>query len=202
MASRSDLKVRHQVAQQAARLMVEDGITSFVTAKQKAASHLRVSDQRKLPNNAEIETAILEYQRLFYGETQQQTLLQLRRLALQAMQNLKDFSPHLVGPVLSGTANRHTPVSIHLFTDVPEEVFFKLKALGIPCRSVERRLKTDANKVAAYPACCFVAGDTPVELIIFPYISIRQPPLSLVDNKPIKRANLAALASLIAEVSQ
>ena len=47
--------VRHQVAHEAARLMIEHGIRDYQLAKRKAAERLRVGDTRDLPRNDEIE---------------------------------------------------------------------------------------------------------------------------------------------------
>ncbi len=37
-----------------------------------------------------------------------------------------DFTPRLVGPVLSGSADHTQGVRLHLFTDNPEDVVFAL----------------------------------------------------------------------------
>ena len=55
-------QLRQLVAQQAARMMAEDGISDFGYAKKKAGRQLGVVDANCLPSNAEIEEEI----RLFH----------------------------------------------------------------------------------------------------------------------------------------
>ncbi|MCB1778464.1 MAG: hypothetical protein KDI50_13620, partial [Candidatus Competibacteraceae bacterium] len=51
------------MAQESARIMVEEGVQDFRSAKRKAAIRLAVTDKAALPDNAEIEQALLDYQR-------------------------------------------------------------------------------------------------------------------------------------------
>src|SRR5256885_10534745 len=110
--------LRRALAQEAARLMAEHGIRDFLVAKRKAAERFGVVDGAALlPKNREIESALAEYQRLFGGASHLQALRAQRHAALSAMRYLREFSPRLVGPVLSGTATLHTEVQLHLFAD-------------------------------------------------------------------------------------
>ena len=70
--------VRERIAKEAARLMCESGIRDFQLAKRKALQRLRISEQRNLPSNEEIEAAVSEYQRLFRAHSQPQRLAELR----------------------------------------------------------------------------------------------------------------------------
>src|SRR5688572_30962813 len=113
--------LRRALAQEAARVMAEHGVSDFLFAKRKAAERLGVTDNAVLPRNIEIEEALAEYQRLFGGDSHVETLYAQRQVALEAMKRLKEFEPRLVGPVLSGTATEHSQVQIHLFADRSEE---------------------------------------------------------------------------------
>jgi hypothetical protein len=104
---------RQAIAQCAARLVAE-GLTDYRTAKLKAAQSLGYTDQSALPDNAEIEAALREHNQLFAGETQPVALRALREAALRTMQWLKDFSPWLSGPVLTGTANEFSAIELDL----------------------------------------------------------------------------------------
>ena len=105
-AAGRDQQMRTRIAQEAARLMSEEGIQDFYAAKRKAAQHLGAPDTRNMPRNQEVEAALQEYQRLFRGEQQTGHLRVLREAAVQAMRFLAGFKPRLVGSVLSG-ACRH-----------------------------------------------------------------------------------------------
>lgn len=115
--SRRDDNLRRQIAYLAARLMAEEGVTDVAFAKQKAARQAGLADARLLPDNREIEEALRDFQGLFQGDTQPGELRALRLAALELMKRLADFRPALVGPVLGGTANQFTEITLQLFAD-------------------------------------------------------------------------------------
>jgi hypothetical protein len=193
---RSD-NLRRAVAQEAARLMAEHGIHDFLTAKRKAAQRFGLSDNGALPRNSEIETALAEYQRLFEGETHGQSLYSQRLVALEAMKQLREFDPRLVGSVLSGTATEHSNVQLHLFTDNAESVAIKLLDAGIPHEVIERKVRMSAERVVAHPGLRFEIDAQPIEVTVFPTDGIRQAPVSPVDGRPMKRASLDELEALL-----
>ena len=114
--------LRRELAQTAARIMAEQGISDFLVAKQKAAQRLGVSENGNLPRNVEIQDALHEYHRLFSTEKQAGLIARLRREARNAMALFEAFSPRLVGRVLAGTATDHSAVELHLFAETSEQV--------------------------------------------------------------------------------
>ena len=126
------------VAQQAARLMAEEGIADYAFAKRKAARQLGMEDAHCLPGNAEIESALREYQELYHADEQPEQLRQLRKDALAIMRLLEQFNPHLTGSVLDGTAGRYAQTDIHLFADSDKEVEIFLLNNKIPYQNEER----------------------------------------------------------------
>jgi hypothetical protein len=192
-------QLRKALAQEAARIMSEQGIDDYGLAKRKAAERLGASDIAVLPKNTEIEAALAAHQRLFEAHTHTSELSGLRRTALQAMRLLKRFDPRLVGPVLSGTASAHSEVNLHLFAEGAEPVALHLMDQGIPHRVAERRLRYEPNRLVAYPVIRFVAGDQPIDAVVFPVDGIRQSPASPVDGRPMRRADAAEVESLLRE---
>lgn len=190
-------QLRRALAQEAARIMSEQGIDDYRLAKRKAAERLGATDISVLPKNTEIEAALAEHQRLFEADTHSSTLDALRRTALQAMRLLRKFEPRLVGPVLSGTASAHSEVNLHLFADGTETVVLHLMEQGIPHRIAERRLRYEPNRLIAYPVVQFVAGDREIDSVVFPLDGIRQSPASPVDGRPMRRADAAEVASML-----
>jgi hypothetical protein len=190
--------LRRALAQEAARIMAEQGIDDYLLAKRKAAERLGATDAAVLPRNAEIEAALAEHHRLFGSDTHGSTIAGLRRAALQAMRLLGDFEPRLVGPVASGTASAHSEISLHLFAETPEAVAMRLMDRGIPHQIAERRLKYEPGRVVAYPAFRFVAGNQPIDAVVFPPNGIRQSPSSPVDGRPMRRVDAAQLESMLA----
>lgn len=191
--------MRVRIAQEAARLMSEEGVQDFYAAKRKAAQHLGAPDTRNMPRNQEVEVALQEYQRLFLGEQQTDHLRVLREAAVQAMRFLTDFNPRLVGSVLSGTAGRHADINLHLFADTPEQVSLYLMDNSIPFESSMKRLRVGRESWEEYPAYQFMAGEIAVELVVFATERWREAPRSPVDGKPMQRARIEEVELLIME---
>jgi hypothetical protein len=189
--------LRQAVAEEAARVMAEQGIDDFLLAKRKAAERLGVVDAAILPRNTEIEAALFARRRLFSGGRHDAAIADLRRSALQAMRFLAEFEPRLVGPVLTGTASPHSDINLHLFSESAESVSIKLDERGVPHEPLERRLRFERDRTVAYPAFRFVAGEQTVDAVVFPLDGIRQAPSSPVDGKPMRRATAAEVAALI-----
>jgi hypothetical protein len=193
---RADL-LRQAVAEEAARIMREQGVDDFLLAKRKAADRLGVTDASILPRNTEIEAALVAHQRLFASDRHEADLAALRRSALEAMRLMSDFQPRLVGPVLTGTASAHSEINLHLFTESPEAVSIRLEERGVPHEVLERRLRYERDRVVTYPALRFVAGRQTVDAVVFPLDGIRQAPSSPVDGKPMRRASAAEVEALL-----
>jgi hypothetical protein len=125
--------LRAEIAAAAARMIAEDG-ADYGTAKRKAA-RLILGNQRVrgdvLPDNAQIEAEVREYQALFQGDEQSQRLLHLRQLALEVMEKFKDFAPYLTGAVLNGTASEHSDIHLQLFAESSKDVAVFLLNAGI-----------------------------------------------------------------------
>ena len=191
--------LRRALAQEAARVMAEHGIRDFLVAKRKAADRLGVTDNAVLPKNTEIETALVEYQRLFRGASHSESLHAQRRAALEAMRALEEFQPRLVGPVLAGTATEHSGVQLHLFADSAESVAMRLMDDGIRHEITARRVRMNADRVLEYPGVRFEIDDQPIEVTVFPADGIRQAPISPVDGRPMRRADLDELEALLSQ---
>ena len=80
--SRRDQNLRSHIAYLAARLIAEDGVADYASAKQKAARQAGLSDANLLPDNSEIEEALREYQGLYQSEEQPAHLRYLREVAV------------------------------------------------------------------------------------------------------------------------
>jgi len=190
---------RLHMAQIAARLMQEQGIRDFQIAKRKAAQRLGIDVRASmLPANREIEAALAEHQRLFVGAEHVQRIADMRRAALQAMTLLAAFRPRLVGDVLTGRANAHSDIQLHVFAEQPEAFDLFVQEHGIACDLVERRLRVSRERHRFFPAFRFMAGDFGFEAVLFAAADIRQAPLSAVDGAPMDRANRARVERLLA----
>lgn len=190
--------LRAEIAAAAARMIAEDG-ADYGTAKRKAA-RLILGNQRVrgdiLPDNAQIEAEVREYQALFQGDEQSRHLLHLRRLALEIMQRFAEFSPYLTGAVLNGTASEHSDIHLQLFAESSKDVAVFLLNAGIdyevsetphfrrPDRSVETLSFFWKNEV--------------IHLTVYDQDDLRGGARS-GSGKRIERADTAALKTLLAE---
>jgi len=196
-AHRIDANTRQHIAQEAARLMAEHGIKDFLTAKQKAASSFGITDKHVMPRNVEVEQALQEHLRLFHSHKQPQRLQELRETAIKAMQLLKPYEPTLVGSVQRGTAGEHSDVNLHLFSDRPESFGHFLDNHSIPYEQGEKKFRMRKDEYEVFPSYSFIAGDVPVDIVIFPVNGQRQAPLSPVDGKPMQRDDIAKVEAAL-----
>ncbi|MDZ7769751.1 MAG: hypothetical protein U5K38_12045 [Woeseiaceae bacterium] len=190
-------RARQVLAQEAARIICEQGIEDYRTAKIKAAERLGMTEHGSLPGNTEIERAVGEHLLLFGGESHGSMLRGLRRTAVSAMEMLAPFRPRLVGPVLSGTAGATSAVNLHVFADNPEQVAFALDESHVAWRSYERRLKSRRDCVESFAGYRFLHDEAAVEATVFPVDGIRQAPISPIDGKPMQRADRQKVRRLI-----
>lgn len=194
---KSETKKKQAITELAARYIAEDGLITYHTAKRKAADKLGYNKNKDLPKNIEIERSVITYQNLYQSSSQPQTLFKLRELALDIMNQFECFNPRLVGPVLAGTAGNHSEVIVHLFSDNPEAISILLQENNIPYEMSEKRIRTADKDSISFPSTSFFAGHIPIVLIIFPEKYIKQAPLCPIDEKPMKRANIKKIKSLL-----
>jgi hypothetical protein len=107
-----------EIAAAAARLVVEDGM-EYGPAKRRAARQLGARDA-DLPDNQLLEDEVRAYLELYCADTQPGELAALRAVALDWMDRLAAFRPHLTGAVWRGTATRHNDVHLELYCDDPK----------------------------------------------------------------------------------
>lgn len=188
---------RYRLAREAARLIAESGVRDFHQAKLKAAQRLGIHDDASLPRNREIEEALREYQRLFQGDQQADALRLRREAALRALDFFAGFDPRLVGPVLDGTADANSPVQLHLYTDDAESVPRFLDDHRIPAEARSRRMRLDRERALDCTVWLFAAEDLSFDICVLPHASLRQAPLSNIDEKPMRRVSATQLREML-----
>jgi hypothetical protein len=185
--------MRRRIAHAAARLLAEDGSLDYGSAKRKAARQLGAPDSRNLPDNQQIEEALRSYQALYQADETRTQLALLRQVAIEYMEQLAEFDPHLTGPVLNGTAGRHTGVSLQLFTDHQKDVEFLLMRQPTPYQATEYRGAELPGRI--YPR--FVIDDprATVELVVYPAAELRGMKRLQADGSP-RRLRLQQVRAL------
>lgn len=188
---------RALIADEAARIIQEQGLSDFRSAKEKAVARLGLKTAGKLPGNDEIEKALAERNRIFRGESQPVRLRQLRESAMNVMRSLEIYHPRLVGPVLSGHATEYSAVDLHLFNDPPESVAESLDTLNISHRLVQFRYQFRRGEGERFPGYRFNQEGCEFSVTVFPELRRRSSPLSPIDGKPMRCAGIREIGLLL-----
>jgi hypothetical protein len=187
---------REQLAYLAARIMAQDGVNDFAAAKRKAARQAGMTDSKQLPDNREIEEALRTYQALYQSEAQGEALLRLRRLAVQAMELLAPFNPHLLGPVLAGTAGEHSDIDLQLFSDSDKDLELFLLNRRITYQSGSRKIRWgDRQRTVPFFSLPLEGALVNVTLLATDDLRVSQKHKS--DGRPVERAKLAQVKALL-----
>lgn len=189
--------LRHRIATLAAELIAETGDLTYAQARAKAAKRLNCNDRGQHPENREIEAALQSHLQLFRPADQQACLIALRKTALRAMQTLNQFHPQLVGAVLSGTANQHTPIRLLLFSDTVEAVVLEMMERRIPFQQKEIRIDYAKQKGVEKTRLTFFAGEAQIELLILPVSDRYHLPLDPIQGRPQKGASISKVTTLL-----
>lgn len=147
--------------------MIEEGVEDYNWAKLKAVERLGLHDTRRLPRNDAVDVALHEYHRLFRLSSHAKHISTLRLLALDVMIKLEAFSPRLVGSVLEGSAGAHSPITIHVFSDAPEDVIKTLIELRIPYREISHTVSPGKERTLTLPALTFFADQCRIDILVF-----------------------------------
>ena len=177
--------------------MATHGIGDSREAARRAAAALGDVDLHQLPDHAEILAQLREYQRLFQRDTQPEALRLRREAACEALAFLAGFSPLLYGPVLDGSADARSPVTLQVFADDPDAFARFVVDQGWPATplSVALRVRPDASE--SFTAWQFVADGITFHIVSLPPTLQRQAPLG-PDGRPMARVGLAGLRALLA----
>ena len=189
--------MRALIAASAARIMAEDGIEDFATAKRKAARQLGAGDTQSLPNNDEIETELRLYQSLYQGEEQRERVRLLRGLALAAMEELAEFKPYLTGPVLKGTAGRYADIDLQVFADSGKDLEIFLLNRNIAYQTSAMR-HYSGNQERSVSVLSMDWEGTPVRVAVYWPDDERRSVKTTPSGKPLERAGLDAVRNLVA----
>ena len=192
-------RTRVRLAEEAARIILEDGVRDYGLAKRKAADHLGLDARRELPTNTEIENAVLERNRLFESPATRREYRNRLEGAALVMERLAPLQPRLVGPLLLGILEPQPIINLHGFAETVEEVIIELADRGIATRTGERHYGRGGRNLQV-PYLSFRGPDgLDIELTVFPPDGLRQAPPSPIDGKPMRRLNLAGVHALLAK---
>lgn len=196
-SNRSPELDRRTICEEAARIMVEHGITDYRFAKNKAVQRLGLSPRRtELPSNRELAEAMRVRLRLFDGDGLNERYRTRLERAVEIMGLFDEFRPRLVGPLLEGIATQHGSVQLHLFSDVPESVMLRLQDMQLPHRPFDKRVRFPSDQYEQVPGFSFEWKNSAFDCLVFKYHHIRQAPLCPVEGRPMRRASAVRVVEL------
>jgi hypothetical protein len=189
-------RIRERLAYRAARIMAQDGIDNFGFAKRKAARLEGIPDTRHLPANEEIERELKIQRELYQRDEHREILRELRKEALTAMRLLKPFNPWLIGPIVTGTAGKHSEIRLQLFADSAKEVEIFLINQNVRYQAEEVKVNV-SDEWQMRPRLKFSLNDTPITAtILLPHES-RQ--VFRTESKELQRVPLEWLEAELKE---
>ena len=205
MAKENLMQLRQLIAQSAARMMAEDGISDYAYAKKKAGRQIGAVDGDVLPSNAEIEEELKLYNTLFLSDEQPENLREMRKNALYTMQMLEKFNPHLTGAVLDGTAGLGSETHIHLFADSLKDVEMFLLNKDIPFETNEKsyRVVNDGKRDKKgdnrkkVPVFKLEMSTGIIKLSVFEFDDLRVATKRAADGSSAERANIEDVKALL-----
>ena len=177
---------RSIVASRAAEIIMEEGVTDYLFAKKKAAKSLGLLTSDNLPSNHEIDNALKEYQNIFQEQVDSETIVKIKKEALNIMTLFKDFNPHLTGQLLEGLIPKFPKIQINLFTDNLKEVEYILLnkniAFDIKDKLYQKKL-SKKKSTKTIPAFILEGLWFPIELKVYFENDIRSKKNNLLSNK-------------------
>jgi hypothetical protein len=139
-----DAQNRARIADVAARLIAEHGLSDWSLAKRKAVRRLMLPERTALPGDDEIEAALAAHHELFGGDEHAATLRSQREEALVWLRELAAFAPALAGGVAAGWATAHSDIRIELVADDSKAV-----ELALINHNIDYRVAPGASQRAA-----------------------------------------------------
>ncbi len=193
----SDVRLRHAIAFEAARLMYDRVESEYFTAKRKAAKrlcrgHFKPND---LPSNAEIRDLIQVFARTQEGDSRTLNLRDMRLHALHLMRLLRRFKPRLIGSVMTGHVRKGSDIDLHLFSDSAEAITSLLEAEGFTF-DLERKQVTKNNESRVFTHI-HVLDTFNYELTVYAEDKAHYVFKSSITGKAIERASIKELEELI-----
>lgn len=198
-------RIRQLIAQEAARIMYEEGVHEYRDAKRKAArqfgSEKALSLGSHLPSNAEIHAEVQRLIGIHEEEVLPERLLRLRLLALKHMETLGPFRPYLVGSVLSGVVTERSDIDLHLFAQTCEEVEDYLNAKGIPFEQEVVTIR-HGGEFFDYPHIYLEENGVVIECTVYPIGDIHRIPKSSITGRAMERADAKKLGKIIEDMAR
>ena len=162
--------IRLSIANKAAEIIMEEGITDYQYAKKKAVRYLDLDTVDLLPSNDEIDKALLDYRLIFKAELDIELVKTIKTEALRIMKFFESFNSYFVTQLSEGLLPKYPIIQINLFSDNMKEVEYILLNNNIPFETKDFNIsekRTKKQSLKKIPLILIERGNVPVELKIF-----------------------------------
>ena len=162
--------IRLSIANKAAEIIMEEGITDYQYAKKKAVRYLDLDTVDLLPSNDEIDKALLDYRLIFKAELDIELVKTIKTEALRIMKFFESFNPYFVTQLSEGLLPKYPIIQINLFSDNMKEVEYILLNNNIPFETKDFNIsekRTKKQSLKKIPLILIERGNVLVELKIF-----------------------------------
>ena len=193
----ANVKLRRQIAWEAARLMYDRQESEYFRAKQKAARRIGQGwvKPADLPSNAEIRDQIQALARMLEGDRRTDNLREMRLDALRLMRLLAKFRPRLIGSVMTGHVRQGSDIDLHLFSDSLEAITGTLDAEGM-VYDVERK-RVRKNQEERVFTHIHIQDRFNFELTVYAASKAHYVFKSSITGKGVERASLQEMEQLL-----
>jgi hypothetical protein len=194
----ANLKLRREIAFEAARLMYVRQESEYYRAKMKAARRIGQGwiKPADLPSNREIRDQIQAFARMHEGDRRTDNLREMRIEALRLMRILRAFRPRLIGSTMTGHVRQGSDIDLHVFSDSLTAVAGALDAEGLLYDVEHKRVrKHGEERVFTH---IHIQDRFPVELTVYAADLAHYVFKSSVTGKAIERASIAELELFLA----
>lgn len=166
--------LKAEIAIVAARMVVEEGL-AYGAAKRRAAKQMGLSPRCALPDNDQLEACVEDYIAVFCADTQPAELRALRHMALEWMERLAPFRPHLGGSVWHGSATRRSDIYLQLFCDDPKSAEIGLIDMGVRFepRTVKGFQGEMVDALSVHVFCAELGEYIGLHLLVYDYDDLR-----------------------------
>ncbi len=189
---------RVQVAQEAARFMLDGAENEYLHAKERATLKLGISGHNLFPSNKKIKTMISLLAKVELGEQEvKNRVRRMREIALDLMLIIEENDPFLIGSTLSGKIRATSDIDLHAYADSPLEIQEKLEMCGY--KDIE--LEEIENLKGYFMHLKWEEEGFPVEITVYPWRNRDVQPISSVTGKLMKRAHAVALKKILSTKS-
>jgi len=138
--------IRLSIANKAAEIIMEEGITDYQYAKKKAVRYLDLDTVDLLPSNDEIDKALLDYRLIFKAELDIELVKTIKTEALRIMKFFESFNPYFVTQLSEGLLPKYPIIQINLFSDNMKEVEYILLNNNIPFETKDFNISEKRTK--------------------------------------------------------